>query len=89
MVRSELIISEHARQSMAHRNVSEDDIWEVLVGFSCFKYSRSYNLNLWGRDCSGRILRVTLVPEIPLVTTVAEQQPVQISQMLAAKANRG
>lgn len=65
---------DHALQRMEERDISYEDIAKALWDFDVFEYSRwkdSVDLNLWGHDGRGRRLRITLVPELRVISTVA------------------
>lgn len=63
--------SDHALERMSSRDITHEDIANALWDFTYFEYGHSVALNLWGKDRRGRKLRVTLIPEICHIETVA------------------
>ena len=55
-----MILSEHARRRMRERGITEEEVAEALrdvfAETSAGTWSR---VNVWGRTCTGRILRIT------------------------------
>lgn len=77
---------QHARDQMRWRGITEADVERVCESFDCFKRGRDYCVNLWGRGVDGRVLRITVIPEIPLVVTVADVNCVMVHEMLEHKS---
>ena len=76
----------HARDQMAARGFSDSDVEQAFVTLWVFECSQDYTINVWGRACDGRKMRVTWVPEVRLIITVAEVNAVTVADMLAAKS---
>lgn len=81
-----MIFTVHAMRQMAARGFTEDDVANAFRTIRMFEARPDYSVNVWGHARDGRPMRVTWVPEVLLVITVAERNQTTIRDILAAKA---